>query len=163
MYVQQQTLPLCVQLLLLWSRSTHFSSRRHAHTIWTGRILAPDPMARWQRIEWPGLLSKGFGSALRSRHAPDIDGSSLPYSSPCFRVQARWIPTSECRRCRGAAWGGTAARTARSSREWPARADPARAGWWPLAGRTPCPQPSCALDLNRQHNDRLVGRLNASD
>ena len=33
LYIQQQTLPLCVQLLLLWSRSTHFGSRRHVHVI----------------------------------------------------------------------------------------------------------------------------------
>ena len=33
MYIQQQTLSLYVQLLLLWSRSTHFSSRKHAHVI----------------------------------------------------------------------------------------------------------------------------------
>ena len=60
MYVQQQMLPLCAQLLLLWSRSTHFSRRRHAHVIRSGRIriVVPAPMARWQHIEWRLIIKR---------------------------------------------------------------------------------------------------------
>ena len=43
---------MCAIVIIMIAR-THFSSLRHAQCAryWIGRILVPEPMARWQHVE----------------------------------------------------------------------------------------------------------------